>query len=128
MYKLVCQLALPLLLLHVKITFYKLCHSNLSITINIKLVKYFLCSHTGTQARKQTPMLKNTHLYCHTRLHLGFSAKLRILQVSPCKMEPRSGIISCKIPTRPPTHPPIHPPTRQVSFGSLDSLLFQIGY
>ena len=31
--------------------------------------------------------------YCHTRLHLGFSAKLRIWQVSACKMEPRSGII-----------------------------------
>ena len=27
-------------------------------------------------------------------LHLGFSAKLRIWQVSACKMEPRSGIIS----------------------------------
>ena len=26
--------------------------------------------------------------YCHTRLHLGFSAQLRILQVSACKMEP----------------------------------------
>ena len=31
--------------------------------------------------------------YCHTRLHLGFSAKLRIWQVPTCKMEPRSGII-----------------------------------
>ena len=26
-------------------------------------------------------------------LHLGFSAKLRIWQVSACKMEPRSGYI-----------------------------------
>ena len=33
---------------------------------------------------------------CHTRLHLGFSAKLRILEVPVCKMEPRSGIIFCK--------------------------------
>ena len=40
---------------------------------------------------------------CHTRLHLGFSANLRIWQVSACKMEPWSGIISCK---NPPTHPP----------------------
>ena len=31
--------------------------------------------------------------YCHTRLHLGFSAKLRIWQVTTCKLEPRSGII-----------------------------------
>ena len=31
--------------------------------------------------------------YCHTRLHLGFSAKLRIWQVPICKMEPLSGII-----------------------------------
>ena len=36
-------------------------------------------------------------------LHLGFSAKLRIWQVSACKMEPRSGIISW---FGPPTHPP----------------------
>ena len=35
---------------------------------------------------------------CHTRLHLGFSAKLKILQVPACKMEPRSGYISCKTP------------------------------
>ena len=38
-------------------------------------------------------------------LHLGFSAKLRIWQVSACKMEPRSGT---KI-----TGPPSHPPSRQ---------------
>ena len=31
--------------------------------------------------------------YCHTRLHLGFSAKLRIEQVPASKMEPQSGII-----------------------------------
>ena len=37
---------------------------------------------------------------CHTRLHLGFSAKLRIWQVSACKMESRSGNISWK------NHPP----------------------
>ena len=36
-------------------------------------------------------------------LHFGFSAKLRIWQVSACKMEPRSGIISYKKPS---THPP----------------------
>ena len=31
--------------------------------------------------------------FCHTRLHLGFSAYLRIWQVSACKMEPQRGII-----------------------------------
>ena len=35
------------------------------------------------------------HLDCHTRLHLGFSANLRIWQVPACKMEPRSGTIIC---------------------------------
>ena len=30
---------------------------------------------------------------CHTRLHLGFSAKLRIWQVPACKMEPQNGVI-----------------------------------
>ena len=41
--------------------------------------------------------------YCHSRLNLGFLAKLRIFQASACKMEPWSGIISCK---KPPTNPP----------------------
>ena len=40
--------------------------------------------------------------YCHTRLHLGISAKLRIWQVSACKMEPQSVIIICL--NRPPDH------------------------
>ena len=41
---------------------------------------------------------------CHTRLHLGFSAKLRIWQVPADKMEPQSGNISWKTPaSRPPT-------------------------
>ena len=49
--------------------------------------------------------------YCHTRLHLGFSAKLRIWQLPACKMEPQSGII---LWLGPPTHsPPTHP---QLSF------------
>ena len=47
--------------------------------------------------------------FCHTRLHLGFSAKLRIWQVPACKMEPRSGIIFCKNPTRPDSTRPDHP-------------------
>ena len=40
--------------------------------------------------------------FCHTRLHLGFSANLRIWQVSACKMEPQRGIILMKPPTQPP--------------------------
>ena len=43
--------------------------------------------------------------YCHTRLHLGFSAKQRIWQGPACKREPRSGNISWK--NHPPTHPAI---------------------
>ena len=31
--------------------------------------------------------------YCHTRLHLGFPAMLKIWQVPACKMEPQRGII-----------------------------------
>ena len=48
------------------------------------------------------------NIFCHTRLHLGFSAKLRIWQVPTCKMEPRSGNIFCKNrpdPTRPTDRP-----------------------
>ena len=40
--------------------------------------------------------------YCHTRLNLGFSAKLKIWQVPTCKMEPQSGIILRIV-----THPPV---------------------
>ena len=44
--------------------------------------------------------------YCHTWLHLGFSAKLGIWQVPTCKMEPQSGYIFCQ--NRPPGWPPDH--------------------
>ena len=40
-------------------------------------------------------------------LNLGFSAELRIWQVPACKMEPRSGINSCK--NRPDQTRPDHP-------------------
>ena len=40
-------------------------------------------------------------LYCHTRLHLGFSAKLRIWQDSACKMEAQCSIF---LNQEPPTH------------------------
>ena len=45
--------------------------------------------------------------FCHTRLHLGFSAKMRIWQVAACKMEPQRGIV---LDQKPPTHPPTHHP------------------
>ena len=49
--------------------------------------------------------------YCHTLLHLGFSAKLKIWQVPICKMEPGSGF---KMYQKPPTNrhlpPTCHPP------------------
>ena len=57
-------------------------------------------------------VLPTVMYYCHTRLHLGFSAKLRIEQESSCKMEPRSGIIFGQDPTRP-------DPTRRVSLSQL---------
>ena len=43
---------------------------------------------------KLSQLLPNQHEYCHTWLHLGFSAKLRIWQVRACKMKPRSGSIT----------------------------------
>ena len=46
--------------------------------------------------------------FCHTRLHLRFSTKLKIWQVPACKMEPQSGKIMWRTP---PTHPATHPPT-----------------
>ena len=58
--------------------------------------------------------------YCHTRLHPGFSAKLRIWQVPACKMESRSGIFFLQY-THPPIHPPIHPPAKY-----LESCKFQL--
>ena len=47
---------------------------------------------------------------CHNWLNLGFSAKLRILQVTARKMEPQRVIM------KPPTWPPNHPPTDSPSF------------
>ena len=54
----------------------------------------------GLSCAKLGASLYLSCFYCHTRLHLGFSAKLRIWQVPACKMEPRSGNISWK------NHPP----------------------
>ena len=55
-------------------------------------------------------------IYGHTRLNLGFSAKLRIWQVPACKMEPRSGIISWK------NHQPTHPHHMDFSCGIYSTL------
>ena len=49
--------------------------------------------------------------FCHTRLHLGFSAKLRIWQVPACKMEPRSGTIITDWASQPASQPASPPPT-----------------
>ena len=43
--------------------------------------------------------------YCHTRAPSWISAKLKILQVPACKMEPRSGMIIGLKSTHPTTHP-----------------------
>ena len=51
--------------------------------------------------------------YCHTRLHLGFPAMLKIWQVPACKGEPRSGYI---MQLEPPTQPPS--PTDQFKISS----------
>ena len=52
-----------------------------------KLLKAWVHTHDCSR-------LISEQVYCHTRLHLGFSAKLRIWQALPCKMEPRSGNIA----------------------------------
>ena len=58
--------------------------------------------------------------FCHTWLHLGFPAKLKIWQVPACKMEPQRGIILMKPPA---THPPpTHPPATHLFFQLLDNL------
>ena len=44
--------------------------------------------------------------FCHTRLHLGLSAGLKIFQVPTCKMEPQRGCIMQRTPsTQPLTKP-----------------------
>ena len=58
--------------------------------VNLQMSGLFLVGG----ARQQVSQYRlNIPLNCHTRLHLGFLAKLRILQVSACKMEPRSGTV-----------------------------------
>ena len=49
----------------------------------------------GRLRRPQTKMgiSSGPMTYCHTRLHLGFPAMLKIWQVPACKMEPQRGII-----------------------------------
>ena len=56
---------------------------------------------------------------CHTRLHLGFSAKLRILQVSACNIERRYDLTLTITPSHRPTHQPNHPPTAKLFLSTL---------
>ena len=59
-------------------------------------------------------VLKTSTGYCRTRLHLGYSAKLKIWQVPVCKMEPRSAY---KMHLGPPTHPPPLPHQSEIPLG-----------
>ena len=70
-------------------------------------VQYMLVFSTSVEVASKWHLVKS--FYCHTRLHLGFSAKLGIWQISICKMEPRSGI-NLRIVTHHPTktHPILH--------------------
>ena len=62
----------------------------------------------GRLRRPQTKMgiSSGPMTYCHTRLHLGFEAMLKIWQVPACKMEPQRGIIIYRN-----TFPPAPAPT-----------------
>ena len=64
--------------------------------------------------------------FCHTRLHLGFSSKLKIQQVPACKMEPQSGIIIVRnqLSARPAGLPTTQPP--QCLRSSISALTDQI--
>ena len=67
--------------------------------INLKISQLYYQDNykngrTSTGVRELPKLTKYREYYCHTRLHLGFSAKLRIWQVPACKMEPQSDIIS----------------------------------
>ena len=50
-------------------------------------------------------LIVTSHIIATLGLHLGFSARLRIWQVSAYKMEPRSGSIIIGPATQPPTQP-----------------------
>ena len=79
-----------------------------------------LDGHPPTQGWSPTRRKYTTNSinYCHTRLHLGFSAKLRVWQVPACKMEPRSGIIFAPYAISPCSTRP-DPTTRRVSLKML---------
>jgi hypothetical protein len=49
--------------------------------------------------------------FCHTRPYLGISAKLKIWDVSACKIGPQSGISIQKV-----THPAANPPVPLQTF------------
>ena len=67
--------------------------------LSYKVVHSHKWSHIVIHSHTKSYTVRHRHIiYSHTNfatlgLHLGFSAKLKILQVSACKMEPRSGYI-----------------------------------
>ena len=69
----------------------------------------FIVAWLSSQLTKQVEVL--FYYFCHTRLHLGFSAK----QVSACKMEPQSGFMIYLV------QPPV--PHPYLSFSSLTQLV-----
>jgi len=92
-------------------TFYVCAHLLYLSQPIMSVLTYYVCPHLlclsppimPVPTYILTPTCMTVPTYCHTQLHLGFLAKLRICQASACKMEPRSGIISCKNPTYQPT-------------------------
>ena len=84
---------------NLKIIFHSPAHQTMTKKKNQPLSG--ILSHTGHLKEltfcicliSQEPRNRHLKRFCHTQLHLGFSAKLRIWQVPTCKMEPRSGII-----------------------------------
>ena len=87
------------------------------MTITLKFLFYWLSMHPRIHSKKflcvkmfvllHCTLLFCGYCFCHTRLQLGFLAKLRILQVPACKMEPQSGIIIVRnqLSGRPADHP-----------------------
>ena len=75
-------------------------------------IQFFNSCYVFSKIRSDSQVLEiNITHCCHTRLHLGFSAMLKIQQVSACKMEPQSGMIMYLGPTTQ-TPQPTHPHTR----------------
>ena len=84
--------SLPMHLMHCSVRYYQ------GVAGDPRQPRHGTRHHLLLIAGKKNVTLLCSRIFCHTRLHLGFSAKLKIWHVPACKVEPQNGIIFCLKP------------------------------